>query len=81
MHDQQFNSMISYFPQKIIYAQIKEDFETLRRKPFLQVLKIQGLWGRKEISIPELKICCFSFLGFAACTFKKAVVDLYSKYI
>ena len=43
MYDQQFNSMISYFPQKIIYAQMKEDFETLRRKPFLQVLKIQGL--------------------------------------
>ena len=33
------------------------------------------------MSIPELKIYCFSFLGFAACTFKKAVVDQYSKYI
>ena len=43
MHDQQFNSMISYFPQKIIYSEMKEDFETPRRKPFLQVLKIQGL--------------------------------------
>ena len=33
------------------------------------------------MSIPELKICRFSFLGFATCAFKETVVDQFSKCI